>query len=284
MDILRKVRDLETKIANRVDRTVGEFVQSGTREPLEIVHAIVEATLQEIQASGRGRRVFPFNAVTAFVVAPSRGARARFEAVLADGPSLRARIVERLRSAGCEVTDMDVTVEYVVRSQKGWENPGFHIEFARVAHAERQQPDDEPKPVRLDVTVLQGVAERRTCSFTATRIDLGRCAEVRDSRHRLIRTNHVAFVEGSGEVNQSVSRRHAHISHEPRSREFRLHDDGSEHGTGIVRTGRTFSVPRGSRGVRLHSGDEIVLGEARLRVRFESAPTAHAGDDTGESA
>ncbi len=284
MDILRKVRDLETKIANRVDRTVGEFVRSGTREPLEIVHAIVETTLREIQASGRGRRVFPFNAVTVFVVAPSRGARARFEAVLVDGPSLRSRVVDRLRSAGCEVTDMAVTVDYVVRPQKGWETPDFHIEFARVAQAERQQPDDDPKPVRLDVTVLNGVAERRTCTFTATRIDLGRCTEVRDSRHRLIRTNHVAFVEGSGDVNQSVSRRHAHISHEPRSREFRLHDDGSEHGTGIVRAGRTFAVPRGSRGVRLHSGDEIVLGEARLRVRFESATAAHAADVTGESA
>ena len=43
MDILRKVRDLEAKISSRVDRTVGDFVQSGTREPLEIVHAIVEA-------------------------------------------------------------------------------------------------------------------------------------------------------------------------------------------------------------------------------------------------
>jgi hypothetical protein len=281
MDILRKVRDLETKIANRVDRTVGEFVQSGTREPLEIVHAIVEATLKEIQASGRGRRVFPFNAVKAVVVAPSRDARARFEAVLADGPSLRTRIVERLRSAGCEVTDMDVIVDYVVRSQKGWDHPEFHIEFARVAHVERHEPDDVPKPLRLDVTVLNGIAERRTCSFAATRIDLGRCVEVRDSRHQLIRTNHVAFVEGSGDINQSVSRRHAHISHEPRSREFRLHDDGSEHGTGIVRTGRTFAVPRGSRGVRLQSGDEIVLGEARLRVKFESSPAA--GSVTGES-
>jgi hypothetical protein len=27
-------------------------------------------------------------------------------------------------------------------------------------------------------------------------------------------------------------------------------------------------VPRGARGVRLFSGDEIVLGEARLRVKF----------------
>jgi predicted component of type VI protein secretion system len=100
------------------------------------------------------------------------------------------------------------------------------------------------------------------------RIDLGRCAEVRDSRHRLIRTNHVAFLERSGDVNQSVSRRHAHISYEAAATCFRVHDDGSEHGTGVVRRGRTLAVPRGTRGVRLESGDEIVLGEARVRVRF----------------
>jgi pSer/pThr/pTyr-binding forkhead associated (FHA) protein len=78
----------------------------------------------------------------------------------------------------------------------------------------------------------------------------------------------VAFREGAGDVNQSVSRRHAHISYDPDGRSFRLHDDGSEHGTGVVRLGRTVAVPRGTRGVRLESGDEIVLGEARVRVRF----------------
>jgi hypothetical protein len=275
MDILRRVRDLEAKITRKVDRSVGDFIQSGTREPIEIVHAIVEATAQEVQASGRGRRVFPFNAVTVTVTAPSRDARARFEAVLADGPPLRTRIIERLRSAGCEVTDVDVTVNYVGRAQKSWTNPAFHVEFARGTIVARPELHEESKPVRIDVTVLQGVAERRTCSFVATRIDLGRCAEVRDSRHRLIRTNHVAFVEGS-DVNQSVSRRHAHISYEPRSRSFRLHDDGSEHGTGIVRAGRTIAVPQGTRGVRLHSGDEIVLGEARLRVRFDAGPAPRA--------
>ena len=49
-------------------------------------------------------------------------------------------------------------------------------------------------------------------------------------------------------MNQSVSRRHAHISYEPLTRSFRLDDDGSEHGTSIVRPGRSFTVPRGARG------------------------------------
>ena len=274
MDILRKVRDLEAKISSRVDRTVGDLVQSGTREPIEIVHAIVEAAGKEVQASGRGRRVFPFNAVRVAILAPARDARARFEAVLADGPPLRTRILERLRADGCDVIDLDVALDYVARAPRTWRVPEFHLEFLRIENPQRQDPQSEPTPLRVDLTILCGVAEKRTYSFSATRIDLGRCGEVRDGRHRLVRTNHVAFVDASGEINQSVSRRHAHISHEPRSKEFRLHDDGSEHGTGIVRGGRTVPVPRGARGIRLQSSDEIVLGDARLRVRFEADPAA----------
>jgi pSer/pThr/pTyr-binding forkhead associated (FHA) protein len=74
-------------------------------------------------------------------------------------------------------------------------------------------------------------------------------------------------------VNQSVSRQHAHITFDPGSGTYRLHDDGSVHGTDIMRNGRTITVPTGSRGVRLRSGDEIVLGDARLRIAFPD--TAH---------
>ncbi|MGH9314717.1 MAG: FHA domain-containing protein [Vicinamibacterales bacterium] len=271
MDFLRKARDLEAKLAGTLDRTVEGLVRSGAREPLEIVHAIVEAAQKEVQSSGRGRRVFPFNAVTVTILAPSPEARARFEAVFADGPPLGDRIVAHLGSAGCPIndSDLDLTVNYDVRPRKGWRSPEFHIEFARVAKPERRNPEADSTPPRVEVTVLNGTAERRTYALAASmRIDIGRCAEVRDSRHRLIRTNHVAFLERSGDVNQTVSRRHAHISYEPLSRSFRLHDDGSEHGTGIVRQGRSLAVPRGVRGVRLEPADEIVLGDARVRVRF----------------
>lgn len=273
MDILRRARDLEAKIAGRLDRTVGGIMQSGAREPLEIVYALVEAAQREIQPSGRGRRVFPYNVITLTIVAPSRDARARFEAVLADGPPLRDRIVSGLRNAACQIDDLTVVVDYDSRPRKGWQNPEFHIEFARTATPVHPAPTPDPKPARVEITVLHGSAERRTYALSGlSRVDIGRCSEVRDSRHRLVRTNHVVFVEGSGDVNQSVSRRHAHIAYEPALRSFRLRDDGSEHGTSIVRNGRTVPVPRGARGVRLESGDEVVLGEARLRVKMvESA-------------
>ena len=43
MNFLQKARDLEAKLSGRFDRTAGTLVRSGNREPLEIVHAIVEA-------------------------------------------------------------------------------------------------------------------------------------------------------------------------------------------------------------------------------------------------
>jgi pSer/pThr/pTyr-binding forkhead associated (FHA) protein len=270
MDLLRKARTLEAKLTGTFDRTVGELVRSGAREPLEIVHAIVEAAQQEIQSSGRGRRVFPFNAITLTILTPSRDVRARFEAVFADGAPLRDRIAAQLAAAGCAVEDLDVTVRYESRPRKTWKRPDFDIEFARVARPERAaEPQPEAAPTRVELTIVNGTAERRSYVLTApARIDIGRGVEVRDSRHHLIRTNHVAFVERAGNTNQTVSRRHAHISYEPASHSFRLHDDGSEHGPGIVRQGRSVNVPRGARGVRLQSTDEIVLGDARVRVKF----------------
>ena len=271
MDLLRKARDLEARLAGTLDRTVGGLVRPGTREPLEIVHAVVEAAQEEIQASGRGRRVFPFNAIALTILAPSRDARARLDAVFADGPTLRDRIVASLGSAACQVDDLDVSVAYEAKPRKTWRDPAFHIEFARVVKRARPAPEPERAPAtpRLELTVLKGTAEQETYTLDgAIRIDLGRCAEVRDNRHRLVRTNHVAFLERSCDANQTVSRRHAHISFEADGRGFRVRDDGSEHGTGVVRHGRTLGVPRGARGVRLESGDEIVLGEARVRVRF----------------
>jgi hypothetical protein len=269
MGIFGKALKLESKIAGRLDKAAKGFVRSGAREPLEIVHAILDAVEHEIQSSGRGKRIFPFNRIELSVLAPSREVRARLEALFSGDPSLNARVLERLRSGGCAAADITLAINYVARAQKTWRAPEFDLNFARVTQPEAEEPARASQLERIEVTVLRGVTERRTYAFLSKRIDFGRCAEVRDSRNRLIRTNHVAFTEGAGDVNQSVSRQHAHVAYEPGSGEFRLHDDGGGHGTGIIRDGRTVSVPRGSRGVRLRSGDEIALGEARVRVRFQ---------------
>ena len=277
MDLLGKARRLESTIARRFDRAARDFVGAVPREPLEILHLVIEAVEHEIQPGGRGKRVFPFNSITLSVLAPSREERARFEAVLAGEPPLRDRIVEQLRSQSYPTDDLTLDVAYVARAPKDWRHPQFNLAFERVARAAVAEVRRDPAFARIDLTVVSGTAARKTYSFAAGRIDLGRCAEVRDTRNRLVRTNHVAFVEGSGEINQSVSRRHAHIAYEPDSGGYRVRDDGSVHGTSVVRNGSTVAVPPGSVGVRLRPGDEIVLGEARLRIRFDGQRTNSTG-------
>jgi FHA domain len=271
MDVLGRARRLESTIAAKLDEVAKGLVRSRPREPLEIILAILDAVEQRIEPTGRGTRVFPFNRIELSVVAPSREARGRLEAVFAGGTPLRTRILDRVHSAGCSPADVAVEIQYVARAEPTWSAPEFDLQFARVAQPEVDGRELGPQPGQIDIRVLNGVMDRWAYSFAVPHIDIGRGAEVRDHRNRLIRTNHVVFTEGAGDVNQTVSRKHAHITYEPLTGHFRLHDDGSEHGTEIVRAGKTISVLRGTRGVRLQSDDEVVLGEARVRIRFPNA-------------
>src|SRR5215831_1077036 len=113
MDVLGKARRLESAIAARLDQVAKGLVRSRTREPLEIVLAILDAVEQRIEPTGRGTRVFPFNRIDVSVVAASREARGRLEAVFAGETSLQTRILDRLRSAGCSAADIEIETQYV---------------------------------------------------------------------------------------------------------------------------------------------------------------------------
>lgn len=270
MDVLGKARRLESAIAGRVDQVAKGLLRSRTREPLEIVLAILDAAEQRIEPTGRGARVFPFNRLEVSVVARSVEARGRLEAVFGGDTPLQARVLDRLRSAGCSPVDLVIEVRYVDTAEAGWTVPEFDLRFARIAKPETDRRDLDSQPAPIEIRAVVGVMERRAYSLAAPRIDIGRGAEVRDSRNRLIRTNHVVFTEGEGGINETISRAHAHIAYEPSTGRFRLHDDGSEHGTVIIRGGKTISVPRGTRGVRLQPDDEVALGEARVRIKLPS--------------
>ena len=269
MDILGKARKLESHIARRLDDAVQNLVGQSPRQPIEIIHAIVGLAEQQIQPAGRGRRVFPFNRVEIQVAAVSKTDKARFAALSEGPPSLHDRIIERLHTSGCETEWLDIHIAYVPKARPSWTDAHFHVEFDRVEIARPTPvPAAAPDPLRIDLTVAAGAGERKTYTFSGGRIDIGRRADVFDHRQRLVRTNHVVFKEGEGELNQSVSRRHAHIVYDQATRDYRLHDDRSAHGTAVVRGGQTIPVPVGSRGVRLRDGDDIMLGQARLRVKI----------------
>jgi hypothetical protein len=261
MDIIRRIRRIETRIAKTVDAAAQKTTTS-KREPLEIIHAIVEAVEKRVEPAGRGKYVFPFNRVMVQIAADSRETQARFEAVFGSEPSVKDRITQALDAAGCDSTGLAIDTAYVDQPEDNWTTPQFTIDFDRVT-----TPPNAPQPQVLKLTTLRGVTDEPSYVFTTSRINLGRCREVRDHRNRLIRTNDVAFTE-SGDPNSSVSRNHAHIECIGAHSEFRLCDDRSAHGTTVLRNGATIPVPPGSRGVRLKSNDEIALGEVRLGVEI----------------
>lgn len=279
MNILAKARELEAKLARTVDRAAARVTPPGPREPLEIAHAVVEAVEREVQPAGRGKHLFPFNRIQVLVVAPSKQARARFEATFAMEPTLTQRIHTRLETAGCAPTGLGVRVEYVDAAGNNWTAQDVHVEFDRVDEAFPEprvevpatlapMPAGEPPP-GVEIEVATGEAEQPVYSFQFARIDFGRCTHVRDRRNQLVRTNHVAFADTDDAINRTVSRRHAHLEYAAAERAYRVYDDGSEQGTAVSRSGRTIAVPPGARGVRLQPGDEILLGNARLRVRVD---------------
>ena len=283
MNILGKARQLETIIARTFNDAAQRVAPAGSREPLELVHGILEAIEEEVEPAGRGTHVFPFNRLKITVVAPTRDTRARFEAVFEGSPTLHQRILNRLHAAGCQAADLSAKVVYVAEAATEWEDPQFHVEFVRAAQV--TQAHQPPSPLRrLELAVVCGTAETSAYSFNQTRTDIGRCAEVRDHQHRLIRTNHVAFLDEGTGVNPTVSRCHAHVEYDEVSCDYRVFDDRSAHGTGVLRNGRTIVVSPGTRGVRLQSGDEIVLGEGRLRVTVTSGDEAHRVTSGGRPA
>jgi hypothetical protein len=277
MDIAGKARKIERTLARTVDAAIGELVGRDEPAPLEIVHAVLDRAEHQVQDVGRGRRIFPFNAVRVQVVAAAKDkeAKARFDAVVAGPPSLDDRLRDRLRSAGCGDVHVVTDVVYVKQRGDDWDDPRFHVAFDRVARApvEPLPPPAAAAPVeapRLKLTVVKGSADQRAYAFTGGRIDIGRRTEVVDQKQRLIRTNQIAFTEEGADENRTVSRRHAHIEFVDTGGYYRIYDDRSTHGTSIVRGGRTIKVPAGTRGARLEAGDEIALGYARLKVAIET--------------
>ena len=146
-----------------------------------------------------------------------------------------------------------------------WTGRPFRIDYLNQRHAEAPPAAERP-PARL--IVVKGEAGAAEYLIAANRINIGRLQEVISEKEGLRRANDVAF----GEAETTVSREHAFLTYEPATGRFRICDDRSQRGTSIFREGRRIEVPKGSRrGTQLQSGDEIHLGDARLR--FEIGPS-----------
>jgi hypothetical protein len=270
MKILDKAAKLEKALLDRIGRR-----SDIARHPIELYRAILDDIEDATEPGTRGTRIFPYTSIAVTMPTTDAHHRATAEAIFAEAPSLTERARTRLRNAGCADADAVTATVTFVQSCADWDGRDYAIEFRREATASPVRRPGKPrsqKEQELHLTVLTGSAAKSRYCFRTSRINLGRLNEVLDRQQRVVRQNQIAFADGEDDISQSISRTHAHIRFDAATGEARLHDDGSTHGTRVVRAGRTIDVPRGGgRGLKLHDGDELRLGQARLRVEYRPA-------------
>jgi hypothetical protein len=237
----------------------------GSREAIELYRDALEQVASRATAGKRGDRMFPFNLITIELAAENAERKIVLETLFDAGP-LGDDIRATLKEEGVTPPgDLTVVVHY----------PDPATAEIRVICERTENTPVAPVPVESSVAMTAarlitttGTSSALQFELNQPRVHLGRESEVVDSLGRTIRRNDLCFVENAHEANASVSRSHAHIRFE--AGDWRIYDDGSSLGTSIVREGRLIAVPaHASRGVALRAGDEIYLGQVRLR--FEPA-------------
>ena len=257
------------KSLEQVDRWLGKHFERWSanltggdqrKETLEIRREILTAIGEKVEPKGGGEYIFPYSAVNVKVFAEDADRQSTFEAAFIDDDALQNEARDMLRDSGCQADAVTVTVEVV---QEAGEKP-FLISFKRPDKVAKGAPVTAPKvrPAAW-LYVVKGTAERPEYFVGKDILYLGRLKEVSAKLGGLRRRNDVAF----DDAETTVSREHAHISFE--EGKFRLFHDSGEGGTRLFRDGRAVALPAsGSRGTQLRSGDEIHLGDARLRFEM----------------
>jgi len=269
MSILRRI---EKSLDHRLRAIFGgSHDEPGEREAIELYRDAIERIASRVTVGKRGERIFPFDRITVELMADSPERKAVLEtlfdaAQLAD--DVRATLTEERATPPENLTVFvhypeEAVVEMRVVCEKT--EPATAPAVAPVPEPEPKHAPAAPvKPMRL--VTFAGVSQPAALTIERTHVSLGRDEEVIDSLGRPVRRNDLFFPEGGHEANSSVSRSHAHLRFDTASGEWRIYDDGSSFGTGIFREGRRIDVPaHASRGVLLRAGDEICLGQARLR-------------------
>ena len=256
------------KSLQNVDRWLGKHFERWSsslsggahpKEALEIRREILSAVRDRIEPKGSGEYVFPYQEILAHVAASNAEQRDSFTASFVDEQSLQRDVQELLKEAGCPSENVAVVIEI---AEEQAEEP-LRLQFRR-AEKGKKAPIAPTKRPAAWLYVTKGKADAQEFFIGKDTVYLGRLKEVNSKDGGLRRRNDLAFEDDEN----TVSREHAHISYE--SGKFRLFHDTGEHGTRLFREGRSVEVPAsGGRGTQLKSGDEIHLGEAR--VRFETS-------------
>jgi hypothetical protein len=257
MSLLRKI---EKSLDQRMRAIFsGGSEGPGAREAVELYRDALDQIGGRVTPGKRGDRLFPFNLVTIELRADGAERKAALE-TLFDPGQLGDDIRTTLKAE--RVTppeDLTVAVKFPEEAQDE-----LRVVCERSVKTPRAAGPVAIAPARL--VTITGVSSIPECYLDRVRVNLGRVEDVADAAGKTIRHNELYFPEEAHEANMSVSRSHAHVAFDAGSGEWRIFDDGSSVGTTLFRGGKRVDVPaHAGRGVVLRAGDEIYLGQVRLR-------------------
>ena len=272
MSLLRRI---EKSLDHRL-RSIfaGGDEEPGAREAIELYRDALDQISSRATAGKRGDRIFPFNLITIELQAENDERKAVLETLFDPGQlgdDIRATLKEERVTPPADLT---VAVKYAADALVE-----MRVVCERAEPPQKVAPENIGRPATVEIVparllTITGVSSAAEFTLDRMRVNLGREAEITDALGRAIRRNELFFPEQAHEANPSVSRSHAHIRFDASSSEWRIFDDGSSIGTTLFRDGRRIDVPaHAGRGVALRSGDEIYLGQVRLR--FETGAPFH---------
>jgi hypothetical protein len=258
-------------IERRIDELLRGLLRSSLpeqrRELIEVHRAILEEVASRVVTLPRGKLGFGHSHIRIEIFAEPEQ-RASYERVFLKGAALEHQIRTSFQERGVEYPDrLKVEIELVADLPADAKGRGFDISYSNLSATTGSA---QPREIRL--TVLAGAAEQSEYRFQKQRVNIGRLPEVLDGQLRPIRRNDLALKDGAAGVNATVSRTHAHLEWDTEAARFRLFDDGSAHGTTLVREGSLIPVPTGaSKGVLLQTHDQIIVGQAHIRFEYIDA-------------
>jgi hypothetical protein len=249
------------KPLQNIDRWIGKTLERLSaqiaggpqpKEALEIRREILTEIRDKIEPRGEGQYLFPYQQLFVHINAADAPQLETFEAAFLDDGGLEMQVKELLAEAGCK-GEVSLTVDV-----KESEGEHYVIEYRRAPKVPEAGAATGKRPAAW-IHVLKGNTEKNEYYFSKNVLYLGRLREVASRDGSVRRRNDIAF----DDAESTVSREHAHIEFE--GGKFRLFHDSGERPTRLFRDGRAVAVPAIGRGTQLRSGDEIHLGEARLR-------------------
>jgi hypothetical protein len=262
---MRSLEQLDSWITEKMRAWSSRFSgASGTPEILEIRRDILNDIRDHIEPKGDGKNVFPYNTIAIHIAAEGSERANILQQAFNQDDDLEQTISALLSQAKCVAPGLHVSISVSEDAGLAAKRRPFRIEYL-ISKSPQADLVTMRRP-QVKLIVVRGQADATEYEFDADRINIGRLKEVVSDKDGLRRRNEVAFSES--EI--TVSREHAFIRYDAGDGNFRLYDSMSQRGTNVFREGRRFQVPKGpTRGFQLRSGDEIHLGEARVRFQTE---------------